>query len=111
MTTAEVITEIRNQISDTNAAYRYDDTDMYPKLAAAQVQIVADHPEALCSDTVVSTSITDPIAAAVEPQINDMFFLALVHMTCHLIFMDDSEDVGNAKLADKHLVLYERSMS
>ena len=110
MVTATVISQIRNQISDTVATYRYTDVALYPIMNAAQTQIAADHPEALCSDTAVVTAISAPIGAAQAPVLNDAFFMALVHYTCHLIFTDDSEDVGNARLSEMHLKLYERSM-
>ena len=111
MTNEAVIAEIRSQTSDTLATYRYSDVDLYAKMNAAQTQIASDHPEALCSDTAVVTSISAPIGADQIPVLNDLFFMALVHMTCHLIFLDDSEDTGNARLADKHLGLYERSIT
>ena len=111
MTTATVLAEIRRQITDTIETYRYTDIIIYLKMTMAQQRIVTDHPESMCSDTAVV--ITDPadIAVAVGPGLSNHFFMALVHLSCHLIFLDDSEDVGNERLADKHLDLYERSVA
>lgn len=111
MTSAEVLVELRKQLQDTAASQRYDDTDCYLRLTRAQRYIADNHPEAMCSDTAVVVSRPGSVLAGTDPELNDAYFMALVHYAAYLIFGEDAEDLGNAKKARWHLEQFQMEVS
>jgi len=106
---SQIITEVRAALNDPNAI-RWTNAALFNYLYAAEQFTAGNHPETQYADKienplpVLLTQLTDYTTISVE------HYFALVHFVCYRVFLEDSDDAGNQKLAMNHLQLYKDSL-
>ena len=109
---SDLIVEIRQQLGDETATYRWSDAKCVLYLDRGQTDIYNDHPEsAITSDTEVAT---DPPAAisAVGSTIGlrDRYHMALIHYVAWKCFAEDTDDDANIASAKEQKKWYEEAL-
>lgn len=110
MTPTDILTEIRQLITDDNSA-RWTDTVLRSYMYAAELDIVKLHPESQYHTRVAAIStpilLTDNSSSFT---IGVRYRNAMIHFVVYRVFSEDADDINNQKLAAEHFKLYQESM-
>ena len=103
-TAANAITEVRYQISDEVATYRWSDPKLLAYLNEAWKAILIKHPEAACisDDVVITSGFLDLTSTSATVPLRDEWRIALVHWMSWHALMEDADDENNMRLAKEH---------
>ena len=109
LSTQEVIAQVRRDLSDAVAPYRWGDTELLRHVTTGRNEIVRQRPDSLyVGDSIEVTPIDDlPDVTALtgagsETSISVVFFNALAHYVAYCVLLGDAEDASNQKLAQYH---------
>lgn len=113
LTIGDVLTGVRDYISDTVVTYRNSDVKLFRYGDDGQRKILKRRPSAAYSDDDTSISTTGPdeltafTATGDALEIRDAYSPALEHFIAARVFEEDSEDIANQRLAEYHNRKYE----
>ena len=111
MLASDVITVVRQNVSDTIEEYRFDDAEMLTTLTSATRQLAIDKPDLLVDSDGSLVAIVD-VTAVGDTLIFDRDWLeALVNYASHLLFAKDGSDTYNANQAATHLAYYKDAIN
>ena len=106
MIASDVITLSREALNDTERDYRFEDAELLRALDEACQELKLDRPDLLLTSTGTYGTV-DTVDALGDTLAYDVTYRnALANKVCHKIYVKDSEDDGNARLAQDHLQLY-----
>lgn len=107
MLASEVITEIRENVLDTEEEYRHSDAEMLRALTDASYQLSKDRPDLLIDTdgTILSVSALTAVGDTVlfGADMKD----ALASWSSYKLLKKDGEDSNNIALAGVHLQTYQ----
>jgi len=110
MLVSEVLSRIRDQVSDSVETYRWSNTLIIRYINDLRADIVRRHPEATCtSATAVSTDTVDDLteltATGNTVGLTRQWLTPLVDGVCARLLGEDAEDVANRTLGQDHKAL------
>lgn len=110
MTGTDVITRVREQLSDQTVGYRWSAATLLLYLNDGRREIVRLHPEAAYVTAITVTALAEQTDLAQDIALTDNFVNALMHYVCHRVMLEDSENAGNLAVSQAHSQLFEKEM-
>ncbi len=102
MLTSELVTPIREAVSDTVATYRHSDAELFRYIGRAVTELYSLHPEAFMEDDYVLTAPDAPTALTTVIPLMAYWASAIVHRVAGMVLGQDSEEENNRNLAADH---------
>lgn len=95
MTAQPVISRVRDLLSDGNAPYRWEDTELFRWLSDGIVDVIGRRPDAQFTDAFTLATVEDITALTDELPVSDTFREPLSLYVAAMAFGDDAEHANN----------------
>ena len=106
VTIQELVTRARDLIGDHAAPYRITDAAWLRLLYDALVAVWSVHPEAFWMEDITTDPPAEPTTLASSYDLDRLYIPSVVFHACRQYFLEDSEEAGNAAMADRFNALY-----